>query len=647
MLLLISMPFIRTLTPSIQLGTLQAYLRSKGIPVDVNHAYLRCLEFLGPDLYCAFTDEVFYTSFLFPEHFKKYRHKIEKYFKKKINPYTHIKSLSYETVLDRISSFNKELLAADYSKYTLIGFSITFDQLRPSLYIAQEIKRRYPHIPIVFGGAQCFGELGISLIKTFSQIDFVVNGEGEETLTSLFLNLPNKKSDEIKGLVWRDGESIKYNGPPDKLPLESLPIPDYEDYFNKLNECSPEVKNYLKGHLSIPIEGSRGCWWNKCTFCSLNLHYGGYREKSVDQVLHEVKSQVSKYQCHTIRFVDNVQRIKDFDKLMLGLKNLKSDLNIFLELRAGRLKKEDFELMYNAGVKVVQIGIEAIGNRMLEKINKGVTAIENIAALKYCQEFGIIPIYNILINYPNETELDLQETAENVAFMKNFVPPMHINQFQLHYESPVYNNPDSYNIKEIYSHERASWFYPKEILETLTPIAYEYVPKTRLKNKKSAWYKILDPWKGTGEERISAPLLYYQDSTDFLTITDNLSGNFLKYTLTGIERKLYLFCETIQTRSTILEHFPDLSPDHLEEVISKWVANRWVFREEDKLLTLAIRRDSKTSSPLTYFPEVYFGDPRKEMNSWRPAPPKCQVSLKVGSFANINFSITSNKVQPE
>jgi ribosomal peptide maturation radical SAM protein 1 len=642
-LLLISMPFAMPNTPSIQLGTLCTYLSNKGIPVDVYHAYLKCFEILNPELYSTFTDEVYYTSFLFPDHFKKYRRKIEKYFNNRLKTSAHIKPVPFENALDRIRSFNEELLTTDFSKYSLIGFSVTYDQLRPSIYLAREIKQRYSHIPIVFGGARCADELGVSLLKSFSEIDFVVSGEGEETLTSLFFNLNNKRFDEIKGLVWRDSKSIKFNGPPEKLPADSLPIPEYEDYFNRLEECSPELKNYIRNYLSIPIEGSRGCWWNKCTFCNLNLQYSGYREKSVDRIFNEVRSQVTKYQCHSIKFVDNLQRIKDLDKLMLGLKNLKIDLNIFLEIRAGRLKKEDYRLMKSAGVKILQLGIEAFGNRMLEKMNKGVTTIENIAALKYCQEFGIFPFYNIIINYPNESDLDLQETAENVKFLKNFIPPSSIITMQLHYKSPVYNNPNHFNIKEKSIPKKASWFFPKEVLQTLIPLQCRYTPTTNLKNKKSSWREIFREWRQTGEKRISTPLLYYQDSTDFLTITDNLSGNSSKFILKGIEREVYLFCDSIQTKANILKYFPNLLSDHLEEIIKRWVANLWMFREEDKFLSLAIRRDSM-ASPLTYFSEVFFTDLDKLINNWTPSPPGWKVSLKVGSIADINFSITPNKI---
>lgn len=641
------MPFVSPLTPSIQLGTLSSYLRDKGIRVDTLHAYLKCANTVEPELYytmCStFSHEIFYPSFLYPANFKKYRRKIKRHYNRSKKTFIHIKPVAFETILDRLRFVNRELLTAtDFSKYSLIGFSITYDQLRPSIYLAKKIKKRFPHIPIVFGGAHCADNLGISLLKTFSEVDFVVSGEGEETLASLCLNINTGKFDKIKGLIWRNNESVKFNGPPDKIPAANLPIPAYEEYFNELGNGSPELNTFVRNYLTIPIEGSRGCWWNKCTFCSLNMQYSGYREKPIDQIIHEVEYQVDKYKCHSIEFVDNTQRVKNVDKLMSGIINLKKDLNIFLEIRAGSLKKEDYKLMKNAGAKIVQIGIESFGSKMLQKMNKGVTPIENIAALKYCQEFGILPVYNIIINYPNENDHDLKESEENVKFLKNLVPPAYIQDMQLMVKSPIDNNLKEFNIKEKKLPENALWFFPKKIWQSFIPINYDYEQIIHSKDNTSAWQEIFRPWKQTGEERLSTLLLYYQDAGDFLALADHLSEKPSTTILEGIERNVYLFCDTIRTKQDILNHFPELSSQRLIRMIKKWVSNRWMFMENDKVLSLAIRINPEMSSVMYLSDSTPYSN--TALNIWKPPRPKWKLSLKMGSIATLNFSLTTNKI---
>lgn len=618
-LLLISMPFATLDAPSIQLGALSGYLKNKGIPVDVHHAYVRCAEILDPELYRVISysmrDEIFYPHFLYPENFERYRYMITSYF----NNFVKYRPISLETVLGRLNSFNEELLVRlDFSKYSLIGFSVTYDQLKSSILLSRRIKQRYPDIPIVFGGAYCNGDLGISLLKTFPEIDFIVSGEGEETLTALFKNLAKKKFAAIKGLGWRDKGSVKFNGFPEKLPLDSLPMPEYEDYFHELENCSPGFKNAVRYQFFIPIEGSRGCWWNKCTFCNLNSQYHDYREKSVARVIEEVKKQVNKYQCHSISFVDNIQRIKNFDKLMSGLKELHQDLNIFLQTRAGHLKKTDYALMRDAGVTKVQIGIEAFGSSYLKKMNKGVTTIENLAAIKYCQEFGILVIYNLITNYPNEDQDDLQEASENIKFLKSYIPPWAIIPLGIYHGSPVYRNPKDFNIKEIKIPDHNLWRFPQKIWETLISFYYDYTCINDVKDRRLSWQEILRTWQHTGRDRIHRPLLYYQDTGDFLTITDQLSENNFKKILKGVERELYLFCDSVQTRAAILKKFTEFSPDHLESILKKWIANRWMFREEDNFLSLAVRMSPRISAVSSLSNNQY----NYLMKNWGPPPPR-------------------------
>lgn len=629
-LLLISMPFSILDVPSIQLGTLYSYLNNKGIPVDVEHAYLRCAEILGPELYRLITysmrDEILYPYFLYPANFQRYKSEIKNYF----NDLVKYRPISLETVLDRLNSFNEELLTRlDFSKYSLIGFSVTYDQLKSSLFLSRKIKQRYPNILIVFGGAYCNGDLGISLLKTFAEIDFIVSGEGEETLTTLFESLATKTFNDIKGLGWRDNGNVRFNGFPANLHLDSLPIPDFKDYFYKLEHSSPNFKNDIKYHLNIPVEGSRGCWWNKCTFCNLNTQYSGYREKSVERVIEEVKKQVHAYQCHSIRFVDNVQRIKRFDKLMSGLKELNKDLDMFLEIRAGHLSKQDYRLMREAGVTRVQIGVEAFGNKYLNKMNKGVTNIENMAAIKYCQEVGISTIYNLIINYPNEDECDLKEASQNIEFLKGYIPPWALNTLGIYHGSPIYRNFKAFKIKELTIPAHALWRFPQRIWQTLISFYYDYTCINDGKDRRLSWQEIIRPWQQTGRDRIHRPLLYYQDAGEFLTITDQLSANCVRTILKGVERELYLFCDSIQTRSAILKQFPEMSPDHLEGILGKWIANRWMFKEEEKCLSLAIRMSSMISA-MSYLSNNQY---KQLMNNWGPSPSDGKQFLKNGFHA--------------
>ena len=80
-----------------------------------------------------------------------------------------------------------------YEVITLVGFSVCFNQLFASLYLARLIKEIAPETPIVFGGSGCSGEVGRSLFSVFPEIDYLIDGEGEEQLLHLCRQLSREK----------------------------------------------------------------------------------------------------------------------------------------------------------------------------------------------------------------------------------------------------------------------------------------------------------------------------------------------------------------------------------------------------------------------------------------------------------------------
>src|SRR6185295_2446227 len=67
----------------------------------------------------------------------------------------------------------------------IVGFSSTFQQQLASLALAMRIKENIPETLIVFGGANCEGEMGLEMIKKFPFIDVIVSGEGDEVFPEI------------------------------------------------------------------------------------------------------------------------------------------------------------------------------------------------------------------------------------------------------------------------------------------------------------------------------------------------------------------------------------------------------------------------------------------------------------------------------
>lgn len=639
--LLISMPFPLPCAPSIQLGSLSAYLRARSIPVEVCHAYLTCANVLGVELYHQIAnhmaDELFYTHFLFPDHFESHRRAIAGSAARTVGR----RAADLDAILEKLGEFNESLLAElDVEKTALVGFTVTYDQLRPSLYMARRLKERRPELKIVFGGALCTGEMGTSLLATFPQVDFVIAGEGEESLAALYEALPAGRLGNIPGLARRNGDEVESNPPVKAVSMETLPVPDYAEYFERLDRCAPETQEVVRTYLSILVEGARGCWWGKCTFCSQNVQYERYHGKPVQQIVDEVRTLVDRHQCHTVCFVDNVQRVKGFRELMTGLRDLNRDLDMFMEIRAGRLEREDFALMRDAGVKLAQIGVEALSNSMLKKIDKGVTTIQNIAAIKYCQEHGIYADYNIIIDYPTEEAIDLEQTAENISFLTGLMPPASVLPMWLGINSPIYDRPEDFNVAGIHLPPNAAWLFPEDVWKTLVPLKYAYTCINEKPDRSAEWRTMFVPWQRQAEALVTKPLLFCQQCETFTTVTDMRSGQVVRVLLTGIEHELYTFCYDIRTREAIDAQFTDTPRDVTTRILDRFVRERWMFAEDGAYLGLAVHLNPGLS-PLLYR-ALAQPDADPAVDGLQPPVRQRRIAARLGSLADIELSVQLN-----
>src|SRR5437870_446439 len=135
----------------------------------------------------------------------------------------------------------------DWGQYRIVGFTSTFDQNVASLTLAKLIKDLYPSVKIVFGGANFDGEMGLEHFRAFSWIDYVIVGEGEDVFPALIKSiLDGTERGYGPGVAYRDGENIVFK-PNDRLfsEFEKTGPPDYDDYFELLDELNPRFSQCL------------------------------------------------------------------------------------------------------------------------------------------------------------------------------------------------------------------------------------------------------------------------------------------------------------------------------------------------------------------------------------------------------------------
>lgn len=603
---LVSMPWPLFNRPSVQLGTLKAWLETEcdWIKVETFHPYLETAKRLGSEVYhwiCrnVWVSEALYSSILFPELLPGTGKLIEKALrnadpavKKAISGIDGgIGFQSIKPVLKRQLDTLAE--SVDWSRFDLVGFSVCFNQLLSSLAFSDIIKQSCPNLPVVFGGSFCAPDVGASLLRNFPQIDYVVNGEGEGPLRALCESLALGKDIIGWKIQCRNLDRCAPYGSGEKgcqiKNLDTLPIPDFSGYFSEMQRWfgrEPFIP-------TLPVEFSRGCWWSKCAFCNLNQQWRGYRAKSVDRMVYEVLDLSEKHATLDFTFTDNALPVRGMKDFFKKLSAADRDLSFFAEIHAtqrGDLLKE----CRRGGLKVVQVGIEALSNGLLQRMNKGVSVIENISMMKDAVSAGIELEGNLIIEFPGSSPEEVDETLKNLDFVFPF-RPLSTASFFLGHGSPVDTDPAGFGIRAVVHHPRSAKLFPREILKDMVLLIKDYRGDRTVQRK--LWEPVcrkVKQWSEFHGERGKSiflrPPLSYRDGGDFIIIRQELPGKpVLRHRLRGLSRKIYLFCEDICEIGVLEERFSGIGRDRILFFLNDLVEKRIMFSQDEKFLSLAIR----------------------------------------------------------
>jgi hypothetical protein len=352
---------------------------------------------------------------------------------------------------------------------------------------------------------------------------------------------------------------------------------------------------------TLPAEISRGCWWGKnsgggrqsgCAFCNLHLQWAGYRVKDPGQIVKEVDHLTDKHKTLSVAFMDNLVPLKTSGEIFGTLAELKKDSRLFCELRASTHKRV-LENMKRAGVQEIQIGIEALSTRLLNRLKKGTTAIQNLEIMKHCEELGLVNSSNLIIQFPGSDHDDVAETLRNLEFALPFRPMRPVG-FWLGMGSPVWQNPQTYGLKSVFNHPNWTVLFPSQITGSVTFMIQAY-RGDRVRQKK-LWQPVkqkVRSWEKTYEELhqgpVSSPILSFRDGRDFLIIRQRrLNAEPMIHRLVDTSRAIYLFCQHHRSLRRILRQFPEVGEDKMLPFLKMMVEKKLIFAENDKYLSLAV-----------------------------------------------------------
>lgn len=257
-----------------------------------------------------------------------------------------------------------------------------------------------------------------------NQVDFIIVGEGEQTILELIEQLKSKQKNfsAINGLRYIENEKlVETTGRENLKKLDSLPMPAWH-----LLDIRPYKKCWLGkyGYFSINIATTRGCPF-KCNWCAKPIYGNRYNSRSPQNVIDELLWLKEHFRFDHVWFCDDIFGLKpgwvvefanlvSTNKLHLKFK-IQSRVDLLLDVQLPDQIESTIDALSRAGCDEVWMGAESGSQKILDAMDKG-TKIEQIhTATQLLKSKGIKPCFFLQFGYTGETGDDIKLTL-NMLF---------------------------------------------------------------------------------------------------------------------------------------------------------------------------------------------------------------------------------------
>lgn len=288
----------------------------------------------------------------------------------------------------------------------VVGICISVPgQLVPAFELCRVLRHAGYDGRIVIGGnivTRIKEELCLDWI--FDLVDGFVCLEGEEAL----LLLARGSSEEvIPNLTWRKDTTIVSN-PARTLPRSRFAMPNFEGL---------PLENYW-GQRYLPMIASRGCYYGKCTFCSIPFGWGNGGFIGHGTAEDVVASMKSAYELHGIanfKFADEALHpplLRRIAELLIPL-SLPFAFEGYARFDPAWVDPGFLALISHAGLRKVYMGLEIVGSGSRVSLNKGDRIAERAAdVLERLHDAGILMHCFCMFGFPGTGVAEAMDTIE-------------------------------------------------------------------------------------------------------------------------------------------------------------------------------------------------------------------------------------------
>lgn len=439
-----------------------------------------------------------------------------RYLKKYVEKNSEIKLDIYETnINNQLINIIKDLFEMQPD---MIVFSTYIWNKEYVFSLSKELKKILPNVKIALGGPEVSYEWEKTMREN-EEIDYIFTGEGEKILLNFF----TLDISQVKGVVYRVNEEIKYNGIEPLIEnLDIIPFPYDEE------ELQDRTKIFY-------YESSRGCPFN-CSYCMSSIDKS-VRYYSIERTKEDLKRFIDS-PIKLLKFVDrtfNLSKEKYMAIWKFLLENYREGITFHFEINANIFDEETLDFLETVpkGYFQFEIGVQTIDVQAMKSIGR----VNNLERLEH-------NIRRISRNI--HLHLDLiaglpYETYEKFRYSFDYVHSMKPEMIQLGFlkllkGTKMYEEREKYNYK----------YFSKSPYEVFSNDFISFAEIVKLKNLE----KVLDFYYNSEkfpesvqwliENHYESAFSFYEDIADYFDKKGYLKVSHKESTLFTLLYEFYL-----------------------------------------------------------------------------------------------------------
>jgi radical SAM superfamily enzyme YgiQ (UPF0313 family) len=410
----------------------------------------------------------------------------------------------------------------------VIGFSIPFPgNLLMALKSAEYIKSNYPQIPIVIGGGYVSTELReLNEPNLFNLVDFVCLDDGELPLLKLLKHIIDREI-PLARTFKRDNGVVKFIDDAQEKDFEhsQIGVPSFDglpltSYISVCETTNPMHNLWSNGRWNKMVL-AHGCYWHKCAFCDTSLDYiKRYSIADSNTLCNRIEALINQTGQRGFHFVDEAASPAVLRKLAEELISRKLSITWWTNIRfEGAFTKELCSLLARSGCIAVSGGIEVASDRLLQKMQKGITIEQLVKAASAFRASGIMIHAYLMYGFPTQTTKETIDSLEIVRqlFQHKLLQSAFWHKFTMTVHSPIGQNPEKYGVEMIPLHPnsftRNGCFHidtagcnPDKFSQGLKTALYNYLHGNGLNYDLQTWFDFKIPRTTISNNHISGLL---------------------------------------------------------------------------------------------------------------------------------------------